>query len=406
MDDLLSRAPEEWAERIARRLSQRLFQEQPEVARRLFGRAAADQAAEEGASLSAEEFEATLAASVAESGELWAIHSGAPLRATGGAQRPAQMARELARRATVCHANAFEPRAVAGTLFRCRPDFLLNLVPRFPLPSRRGGGESPRCIGIVSFPDRAGLALARAWQEAGWTLIYDCLDLWRAFQGVACSLDWEEEIVGRADLVTVSARRLEEWVTWLGARRVVYLPNAATPSRWLIPPVPPEDLQRGPLTAIYVGYLAGEWFDWNLLEAVAERGRAGGWEVNVIGEPPGDRPTGPNLHYLGAKPYEEVGGYLHFSDVGLIPFVENLLTDCVSPLKVYDYLAAGLPVVSTPMSELRGIPYCHLASGAAAFCAAVAEASQERVDPAVIERFCRDHSWARRVARLRQELGI
>jgi len=184
MDDLLSRAPEEWAERIARRLSQRLFQEQPEVARRLFGRAAADRAAEEGASLSAEEFEATLAASVAETGELWAIHSGAPLRATGGAQRPAQMARELA------------------------------------------------------------------------------------------------------------------------------------------------------------------------------------------------------------------------------PFVENLLTDCVSPLKVYDYLAAGLPVVSTPMSELRGIPYCHLASGAAAFCAAVAEASQERVDPAVIERFCRDHSWARRVARLRQELGI
>lgn len=399
MDELLSGALEEWAEKIARRLSQRLFHEQPEVARRLFGRAAADQAAAGEASLSAEEFEAALATSVAETGELWAIHSGAPLIATGGAQRPAAMARELARTATVCHANAFEPRTVAGPLFRCRPDFLLDLVPRFR-PLGEGGGQ--RRVGIVSFPDRAGLSLARAWQESGWRLIYDCLDLWRAFQGVACSLDWEEEIVGRADLVTVSARRLEEWVRWLGARRVAYLPNAATPSRWSVPSAPPADLRRGAITAIYVGYLAGEWFDWSLLRAVAEYGQARGWEINVIGEPPGDRPTAPNLHYLGAKPYEEVGGYLHHSDVGLIPFVESLLTDCVSPLKVYDYLAAGLPVVSTPMSELREVPYCRLASGPAAFCAAVAEAAQERVDPAVVERFCRDHTWPRRVAQLRQ----
>jgi glycosyltransferase involved in cell wall biosynthesis len=61
----------------------------------------------------------------------------------------------------------------------------------------------------------------------------------------------------------------------------------------------------------------------------------------------------PNMHFLGRKPYADLPGYCKEFDVGLVPFKINELTKAVNPIKLREYLAAGLPVVSTPLPEAR-----------------------------------------------------
>ena len=64
------------------------------------------------------------------------------------------------------------------------------------------------------------------------------------------------------------------------------------------------------------------------------------------------------MHFLGPKRYEQLPAYCKHFDIGLIPFVVNELTRAVNPIKLREYLAAGLGVISTPMPEV--LPYKHL----------------------------------------------
>jgi teichuronic acid biosynthesis glycosyltransferase TuaH len=58
-----------------------------------------------------------------------------------------------------------------------------------------------------------------------------------------------------------------------------------------------------------------------------------------------------NLHVLGARRHEEVPAYLSASAAGIIPFIRNRLTEAVNPVKLYEYAAAGIPVVTTAFSN-------------------------------------------------------
>jgi hypothetical protein len=64
----------------------------------------------------------------------------------------------------------------------------------------------------------------------------------------------------------------------------------------------------------------------------------------------------PNVTMVGEVPHHEIAGHLTSADVGFIPFVVNQVTDPCSPLKVFEYLAAGMPVVSSPLAGVRGYP--------------------------------------------------
>ena len=60
----------------------------------------------------------------------------------------------------------------------------------------------------------------------------------------------------------------------------------------------------------------------------------------------------PNVHILGHRPYERLPEYLRGFDIALLPFVVNELTLAANPLKLREYLAAGLPVVAAPLPEI------------------------------------------------------
>jgi glycosyltransferase involved in cell wall biosynthesis len=119
--------------------------------------------------------------------------------------------------------------------------------------------------------------------------------------------------------------------------------------------------------------LIRDWVDLDLLAAVARR--RPDWHFVLIGDSAHDlsayRPLA-NMHFLGRKPYAELPAYCRQFDLGLVPFKINELTDAVNPIKLREYLAAGLPVISTPLPEARLCePWVEVVSGASEFEAAV-----------------------------------
>jgi UDP-galactopyranose mutase len=132
------------------------------------------------------------------------------------------------------------------------------------------------------------------------------------------------------------------------------------------------------------------------------------WQLVVIGPvvkiDPQTLPQRPNIHYLGRKSYAELPQYLAGWDVALMPFARNEATRFISPTKTPEYLAAGRPVVATPIRDVVR-PYgvqglVRIAADAAEFEAAIAAALAE--DPqtrqpqadAFLEQMSWDGTWA------------
>lgn len=118
----------------------------------------------------------------------------------------------------------------------------------------------------------------------------------------------------------------------------------------------------------------------------------------------------PNVQVLGGRPYESLPAYCRGFDVGLIPFRMNRLVRAVNPIKLREYLAAGLPVVSAPMEAVQAYaPHVLTAVTAAEFLAACERALElgRTAGPAQIQRVVQHEGWAARVtdlARLVTEL--
>jgi UDP-galactopyranose mutase len=116
---------------------------------------------------------------------------------------------------------------------------------------------------------------------------------------------------------------------------------------------------------------------------------------------PNALPVASNIHYLGARSYRELPCYLAGWDVGLLPFAHNESTRFISPTKTPEYLAAGMPVVSTSILDVvrtygrSGL--VEIADGVDAFVAAIERCLEDR-DPSRLQRvdeFLARESWDR-----------
>ena len=169
----------------------------------------------------------------------------------------------------------------------------------------------------------------------------------------------ELQFASNADLVFYSAKKLQNYVQKLGPKASMYLPNGVNfqhfQGLWDIP----EDLAKiRPPIAIYVGAL-NYWFDYRLIEYAAKS--LPELSFVLIGPDKNVRKNinpSNNLHILGPKSYHEIPRYITHSNIGIIPF--NLkdypdLVNSINPLKLYEYLACGLPVIATAWDELVSI---------------------------------------------------
>jgi glycosyltransferase involved in cell wall biosynthesis len=165
------------------------------------------------------------------------------------------------------------------------------------------------------------------------------------------------DLARRVDLVTYSAEDLAADVDALAPRRKLHLSNGVDVGHFAARRAKPAAYAAiSEPRAVYVGTMS-EWFDFELV-GLAARQRPDISFV-MIGPPELARrrlPDLPNLHVLGSLPWDELPAYLQHASVGLIPFdVKNHrgLINGVNPLKLYEYAAAGLPVVSVAWPELR-----------------------------------------------------
>ncbi|MBA8792702.1 teichuronic acid biosynthesis glycosyltransferase TuaH [Friedmanniella endophytica] len=222
--------------------------------------------------------------------------------------------------------------------------------------------------------------------------------------------------VRAADLVCGVTPALVDTVVDLapGPRQTLVLPNGTR----AISPAPgehrPADLPDGPF-ALVVGQL-NERLDLELLTAVA----AYGTDLVLLGPRTERDPAvtraldaliaAPRVRWLGRRPQEDLDRYLRAASVGLTPYAVNAFNRASFPLKSLEYLAAGLPVVSTDLEATRWLAtdLITTASTPARFAAAVRAAVATPPDPALADRrreFAGRHSWVVRAADLEDRIS-
>jgi glycosyltransferase involved in cell wall biosynthesis len=249
-------------------------------------------------------------------------------------------------------------------------------------------------------------------------VVYHCVDDIAAQKGVAGAAfrAAEARFAARADLVLASAPALAARMRTL-SDRVLEAPNVADTALFAEALAPgPEDSAITALPQpriVFTGAVVGTKLDLELLAAVARR--RPDWAFALVG-PVGAGDPGtdvsalhglPNVHLLGPRPYAGLPAVLRAADAALIPYAVNDLTRSVFPMKVYEYLAAGLPVVATPLPALAGVDAITTASDANAMAGALARALDED-SPArrqARSEAARGHSWDARLEQISRALA-
>jgi glycosyltransferase involved in cell wall biosynthesis len=191
-------------------------------------------------------------------------------------------------------------------------------------------------------------------------VVYDAVD--EPKEEFASWAPYYPAILAKADLIFCSSQSLYDYFS-VRHPHVYLVPNGVdyvhfSPS----PAYRPNDLPSGKPIIGYCGAIA-PWIDWELLKIVIRENPDLNFvfigtlfQLNKIPL------KSKHVFYLGLKPYSELPAYLHHFDIGLIPFLQTEMTKGCNPIKLYEYYAAGIRVLGTPLPELLPIPKINLES--------------------------------------------
>jgi glycosyltransferase involved in cell wall biosynthesis len=276
-------------------------------------------------------------------------------------------------------------------LNECRPDWLLFFWPSQAAMLRRGR------------PGR---------------MIYEMIDD-HSLDGVGEQWGKEhEKLLVAADIVTASADALLAQVQQVRPDALL-LPNGVRLEDWagVGQAAVPPDMEKACQKAVVVGYYGAiaAWMDFDLWMAAARL--RPDWAFVWIGFPYTpetmrkiEQVTAlPNAFYLGGKSYGELPAYLAHFDVAAIPFVLNSITHACSPVKLFEFMAAGKPVVATRMREILKYHSVRFAGTAEEFVAEIESALQQRNDPNYQRRLRAEaeaNTWRARAAMLCRAMEV
>ncbi|CAN5643664.1 glycosyltransferase family 1 protein [soil metagenome] len=232
--------------------------------------------------------------------------------------------------------------------------------------------------------------------------VYDCMDELSAFLGAPASLlNKEKALLTQADLVFTGGLSLFE-AKQARHPNVFAFPSSIDyrhfePARHALPE--PADLQNIPGPRIGFCGVIDERMDLALLRSLANS--RPDWQFVLLGPVVkinhATLPQGPNIHYLGMKSYKELPAYFSHWDVAIMPFAINEATRYISPTKTPEYLAAGLPVVSTPIQDVArtygGWAPVAIADSPQAFEQAIEKMLTQSDDWTAVDEYLLANSW-------------
>lgn len=169
------------------------------------------------------------------------------------------------------------------------------------------------------------------------------------------------------------------------------------------------DPGRGKIEAVYIGTLS-KWFDWKAVEAMVLTGEI---RVHLVGpflrdSMPSDLSPGDDLVVHGVVEHDAIPDLIAAMDVAIIPFKLDEVTRFTDPVKVYEYLAAGIPIVSTALPEISRFADLIEFADPSGFPAAVKKAAESDSVERIAERVAaaNENSWSVRVAALLEAVGV
>lgn len=247
-------------------------------------------------------------------------------------------------------------------------------------------------------------------------IVYDCMDELSQFKGAPPMLvEREQQLLQAADVVFCGGQKMRAKRLPLNANchffgtgvDVAHFGSALT--REL--KVAPEIAQFG--SAPVLGYFGviDERIDYDLLARLADT--RSDWQIVMVGPTakvdPAGFPKRANLHFIGGRPYAQLPAYAKGFSVAMMPFALNAATEFINPTKALEYMAAGRPVVSTALDEVRmnfgkvaRIAESH--SGFVSYCEKEAEApSRARVVRGL--KLAADNTWEAIVERMEKHIN-
>jgi UDP-galactopyranose mutase len=247
-------------------------------------------------------------------------------------------------------------------------------------------------------------------------VVFDWIDDVRLFAHLSPRVEaCLHDLLRTADFVFTSGRRLhDQALRFRKPENVAILSNGVDVPHWRHPPdrqspPPPMDaLPPGPVIG-YFGTIS-HWIDFELVAAVAKA--RPGWQFVFIG--PASQVPGfeklleaGNIHWIKEQPYNRLPEFSCFFHAAWLPFRAEGLGATINPVKAYEYLAAGKPVVASPLPDLIDLePAVALAKSAPEFVEQLT-ALLEAQDEAVVEQrrvMAQRYSWDRLWSRAEQRL--
>lgn len=201
--------------------------------------------------------------------------------------------------------------------------------------------------------------VAFAGQLGERAIVYDCMDELSQFKGAPPALvERERQLLQVADVVFCGGRKMRAKRLPLNSNchfygtgvDIEHFGRALSPTQAVAAEMA---ALRGPVLG-YFG-VVDERIDYDLLDRLAAA--RSDWNVVMIGPvvkvDPSTFPRRPNLHWLGGRPYSELPALTKGFSVALMPFALNAATEYINPTKALEYMAAGRPVVSTALDEVK-----------------------------------------------------
>jgi UDP-galactopyranose mutase len=250
--------------------------------------------------------------------------------------------------------------------------------------------------------------------------VYHIVDEYQGYTGVTSDdrdrlATHEADVLDRVDLAVVASPELANAKGGPG-RDIVVLENGVNPEEYSAArrnPDYPADIGQVPSPRIGYSGLIGKRLNFKLITALAEQRKdysivlVGRVDTRECSEEIAHLKSLPNVYFLGEKNANDVAAYINCLDVGLLPYAVNLETENISPIKMYEYWAAGKPVVGTSIpATRRNSAAVAIANSTQEFIAEVEKAvgARDKSAQKLLIRLASKNSWQSRVDSISAEI--